>query len=61
MFNPIQVLHVVFKATTCICSQTISRTTSPGKKKPFIGIYKYNHNPVKEENKKKTYKEWSTF
>lgn len=30
-------------------------------KKPFIGIYKYNHNPVKEENKKKTYKEWSTF
>lgn len=27
----------------------------------FIGIYKYNHNSVKEENKKKTYKEWSTF
>lgn len=63
MFNPIQVLHVVFKATTCICSQTISRTTSPGKKKfsTFIGIYKYYHNSVKEENKKKTYKEWSTF
>lgn len=55
MFNPIQVLPVVFKATTCICSQTISRTTSPGKKKfsTFIGIYKYNHNSVKEENKKK--------
>lgn len=39
-FNPIQVLHVVFKATTCICSQTISRTTSPGKKKGF-NIYRY--------------------
>lgn len=63
MFNPIQVLHVVFKATTCICSQTISRTTSPGKKKfsTFIGIYKYNHKSIKEENKKKIYKEWSTF
>lgn len=63
MFNPIQVLHVVFKATTCICSQTISRTTSPGKKKfsTFIGVISIIITLLRKKIKKKHIKSGQHF